>query len=229
MGIASGFPASAYHPLMRTWRRSCCVLGWWGCSGCGGRALTLSRGGLVGLAWKELGQVVLDTALLAFRSTSGRYRQPGAGFAKLGDWLEGLGVEIVRFGVEGSGGLGVHLAVYLVAAGFDVREVPGLRTDQLRRQLRRPKTDHEDSVSLALATLVDPNLGPARAAMRVSAETEELAVIVAERRSLTRRRVQLLNEAGRHDQSAARSVTGRDRAEQDEDDRSHQGARRDRP
>lgn len=31
--------------------------------------------------------------------------------------------------------------------------------------------------------------------MRVSAETEELAVIVAERRSLTRRRVQLLNEA----------------------------------
>ncbi len=96
-----------------------------------------------------------------------------AGCEELQAWLKTeLDIEIVRVGIEGSGGWGRHVAGWLVAHGYDVREVPSSRTAQRRNRRRRPKTDHEDALAIARETLADPALGPARAAMDVPESVE---------------------------------------------------------
>lgn len=67
------------------------------------------------------------------------------GVAAVLAWLQGLPTPVSRVGIEGSAGHGRHLAAVLVAAGFDVREVPPRRTAERRRARRRPKTDVEDA------------------------------------------------------------------------------------
>lgn len=117
------------------------------------------------------------------------------GFTKVLAWMRGLDIDVIRVGVEGSASWGRHLAVYLGAAGYDVREVPPTRTTDRRHRRRRPKTDQEDALAAARETLADPGLPPAKPTLDVSEAQAELSVVCGRRRSLIRRRQRLLNEA----------------------------------
>jgi transposase len=123
------------------------------------------------------------------------FRNDREGFRSVLAWMRGLEIEIVRIGVEGSANWGRHLAVYLGVAGYDVREMPPTRTTDRRHRRRRPKTDREDALAVARETLADPGLPPAKPTLDVSEAQAELAVVCERRRSLTRRRQRLLNEA----------------------------------
>jgi transposase len=118
-----------------------------------------------------------------------------AGLAELVSWLNGLGVNVLRIGIEGANGWGRHATSALTAAGFDVREVPAVRTAERRRRRRRPKTDREDALAIAAEVLADAGLPPALAARSLPDAQAELAVICERRRALVRRRQRLLNEA----------------------------------
>ena len=56
-------------------------------------------------------------------------------------WAAGLG-SIDRWGVEGAGGLGRHLAEFLVAAGCDVRDVPRSRPGSAVKALTAAAPQH---------------------------------------------------------------------------------------
>ena len=86
--------------------------------------------------------------------------------------LDSFGFAIGRIGVEGSAGLGRHVAAFLVAAGYDVREVQANRTAERRRRRRRHKTDREDAEAIARRRWLTPacrqpasSAGPIRAGM----------------------------------------------------------------
>jgi transposase len=115
------------------------------------------------------------------------------GIASVRCWLQHLG-EIARVGIEGSAGHGQQLAVALIEAGHDVREVPARRTAQRRRERRRPKTDREDALAIARATAGEPALGPVRAAHR-DPVLEELDAVNDWRDDLVEQRKRLLNRA----------------------------------
>ncbi|MGH2576707.1 MAG: IS110 family transposase [Actinomycetota bacterium] len=117
------------------------------------------------------------------------------GFGAIVAWLRGLGIEVIRVGVEGSSSWGRHLSVSLATAGYDVREVPPTRTTDRRHRRRRPKTDREDALAVARETLADSTLPPAKPTLDVSEAQGELTVVCERRRSLIRRRQRLLNEA----------------------------------
>jgi transposase len=117
----------------------------------------------------------------------------GAGICAVLKWLATVG-EVARIGIEGSAGHGQQLAVALVDAGHDVREVPARRTAQRRRERRRPKTDRDDALAIARATGGEPNLGPVRASHRDGA-TDELDAVVDWRDDLVEQRKRLLNQA----------------------------------
>lgn len=70
---------------------------------------------------------------------------------------------VERVGVEGTASWGQHVAIALVAAGLDVREVPAQRSAQQRRARRLAKTDVIDATAAARALLAEPTLGPAQA------------------------------------------------------------------
>jgi transposase len=82
----------------------------------------------------------------------------GAGYVAAIELLTARGVEQV--GVEGSASWGAHVAIALVAGGFDAREVPPQRTAQQRRARRQDKTDGIDALAAARALLAEPDLGP---------------------------------------------------------------------
>ncbi|MGH9187036.1 MAG: IS110 family transposase [Acidimicrobiales bacterium] len=96
--------------------------------------------------------------------------------------------------MEGSAGHGQQLAVALVDAGHDVREVPARRTAQRRRERRRAKTDREDALAIARATAGEPGLGPVRAGHR-DPVLEELDAVNDWRDDLVEQRKRLLNQA----------------------------------
>jgi transposase len=54
------------------------------------------------------------------------------------------------------------LAERLVAAGYDVREVPPRRTAERRRARCAPKTDCQDAYAIARAVAAEPTLGPVK-------------------------------------------------------------------
>jgi transposase len=116
-----------------------------------------------------------------------------AGIADVLQWLGSLGA-VTRIGIEGSAGHGQQLAVALVDAGHDVREVPARRTAQRRRERRRPKTDREDALAIARATAADPGLGPVRA-IHGDPVLAELEAVNSWRDELVDRRKRLLNRA----------------------------------
>lgn len=116
-----------------------------------------------------------------------------AGIAAVVDWLTSLG-EVVRVGIEGSAGHGQQLAVALVDAGYDVREVPARRTAQRRRERRRPKTDREDALAIARSTAGEATLGPVRAGHR-DPLLDELDAVTDWRDDLVEQRKRVLNQA----------------------------------
>lgn len=117
------------------------------------------------------------------------------GFAELLVWLDKLGLEIGRVGVEGSNGLGRQLSQFLASVGFDVREVQSNRTAERRRRRRRQKTDREDAEAIARETLAHDDLPPAGKQQHPDPVWDELVAVRNHRTSLVRQRVRLLNEA----------------------------------
>ncbi len=81
-----------------------------------------------------------------------------AGFADAVCMLRAHCVGMV--GVEYSASGGAHIAIAVVAAGFDAREVPPQRSANARRKRRLAKSDVIDSVAIASALLAAPTLGP---------------------------------------------------------------------
>jgi 2,4-dienoyl-CoA reductase-like NADH-dependent reductase (Old Yellow Enzyme family) len=89
------------------------------------------------------------------------FANTGAGYVAAIELLSSHGVDQV--GVEGSASWGSHVAIAVVAAGFDAREVPPVRAAQQRRARRLAKTDTVDAVATARALLAEPSLGPVQA------------------------------------------------------------------
>ena len=100
--------------------------------------------------------------------------------------------DVSRVGVEGSGGLGRHLATALAAAGHVVVEVPPRRSALWRKADRRHKTDRVDAISVARLTTADPDLGPAK--LITDEGFAELEVLVERRAGLTNRKRRLLSD-----------------------------------
>jgi transposase len=118
-----------------------------------------------------------------------------AGLVEVLAWLADQPATLIRIGVEGSAGHGRHLAAVLVAAGYDVREVPARRTAQKRRERRRAKTDIDDAYAIARATAGEPTLGPVKPGAGLGAAHDELVVLVEHRAMLVARRKVMLNHA----------------------------------
>ena len=118
----------------------------------------------------------------------------GSGYAALIDMLTAHRVQ--RVGIEGSGSWGVHVAVALVAAGFDAREVPPSRTAIQRRARRLDKTDAVDAVSTARAVQAEPNLGPVQALDAYDPLVAKIEAVLEHRQALVAARTLLLHQVG---------------------------------
>ena len=129
------------------------------------------------------------------RRTVASFATSPDGLSEALELLDGFEFAIGRIGVEGSAGLGRHVAECLSAAGYDVREVQANRTAERRRRRRRHKTDREDAEAIARETLADPNLPPAGKQHRPDPAWDELVAVRNRRKSLVNQRVRLLNEA----------------------------------
>lgn len=66
---------------------------------------------------------------------------------------------VEQVGIEGSASWGAHVAIALVAAGLDAREVPAQRSAAQRRSRRLDKTD-AISAARALLGRTDPRASP---------------------------------------------------------------------
>lgn len=118
----------------------------------------------------------------------------GTGYANAIDALNAPGVRCV--GIEGSASWGVHVAVALVAAGFDTREVPPSRTAMQRRSRRLDKTDAVDAVSTARALQAEPNLGPVQALDVYDPLVAKIEAVLEHRKALVTARTLLLHQVG---------------------------------
>lgn len=117
----------------------------------------------------------------------------GAGYGDAIDLLTRHQVELV--GVEGSGLWGRHVAVALVATGFDAREVPAQRTASHRRARRQDKTDRTDAIATARVLLAEPDLGPVGAWELTDPVLAEIEAVLDHRRTLLDVRMQFLAAA----------------------------------
>lgn len=116
-----------------------------------------------------------------------------AGYFEAVDLLGEHHVEQV--GVEGSASWGSHVSIALVAAGFDVREVPGQRSASQRRARRADKTDTVDAYSVARALLAEPTLGPAQTLEVYDPLVAKLEAVLEHRKALVELRVLALHYA----------------------------------
>ncbi len=91
---------------------------------------------------------------------------------------------VERVGVEGSASWGAHVAIAVVAAGFDAREVPPQRSAAQRRARRTDKTDIVDAVAIARAVLAEPTLGPVQALEVYDPHVAKIEAVLEHRRML---------------------------------------------
>ena len=105
-----------------------------------------------------------------------------AGFADAVCMLSAHGVGMV--GVECSASWGSHVAIAVVAAGFDAREVPPQRSANARRKRRLAKTDVIDAVAIARALLAEPTLGPVQALEVYDPLVAKIEAVLEHRRML---------------------------------------------
>ena len=117
------------------------------------------------------------------------------GVEEVAVWLHAAAPAVLRIGVEGSSGHGRHLAQRLVAAGYDVWEVPPRRTAERRRARRAPTTDHHDSYPIARAVAGEPRLGPVKPGAGLGEAHDELVIVRDHRNLLVQRRKTMLNQA----------------------------------
>ena len=99
---------------------------------------------------------------------------------------------VEQIGVEGSASWGSHVAIALVAAAFDVREVPPQRSAAQRRARRLDKTDNVDAVAAARALLAEPTLGPAQALEIYDPLVAKIEAVLEHRNALVETRVLML-------------------------------------
>jgi transposase len=127
------------------------------------------------------------------------FKVSGVGHRALLEWATGFGA-VRRWGIESASGLGRHTAIFLIERGCDVRDVCPTRTAEQSRKRRQGKTDALDSLRIAREVQADPDLPVAfkRAAGETGPDAthELLALWHNQRRSLVKRRRQLLTEAG---------------------------------
>jgi transposase len=134
------------------------------------------------------------------------YPNTGGGFVAAIDLLVTHGVDQV--GIEGSASWGTHVAIAVVAAGFDAREVPPQRSATQRRSRRLAKTDAIDAVATARALLAEPTLGQVQTLEVYDPLVAELEAVLEHRRALVEARTLLLHHVG--DQLAKLPIELRD-------------------
>ncbi|WP_423920760.1 IS110 family transposase [Candidatus Poriferisodalis sp.] len=122
------------------------------------------------------------------------FANTAAGFGEAIDLLDAHGVK--RVGVEGSAKWGAHVAIALVAAAFDTREVPASRSAAQRRSRRLGKTDAVDAVATARALQAEPTLGPVQALEAYDPLVAEIEAVLEHRRTLVAARTLLLHHVG---------------------------------
>jgi hypothetical protein len=126
------------------------------------------------------------------------FRVSGDGHRALEAWAGQFG-PIVRWGVEGASSWGRHTAIFLIARGYDVRDVCANRTPRSDRARQRGKSDQIDSERIARETLAHPLLPKAfKRAGHDSGPDEHhelLALRHNQRRSILTSRQHLINEA----------------------------------
>jgi transposase len=129
---------------------------------------------------------------------SEHFRVSGDGHRALEAWARQFG-PIVRWGVEGASSWGRHTAVYLVAGGYDVRDVCPNRTPRSDRARQRGKSDTLDSERIARETLAHSLLPRAFKRAGQDSGPDELHELLAlwhnQRRSILQSRQHLINEA----------------------------------
>lgn len=121
------------------------------------------------------------------------FANTAVGYLEAIDVLNTHGVRQV--GVEGSASWGAHVAIALVAAGFDAREVPPQRSAQQRRARRADKTDRVDAVAAARALLAEPTLGPVQTLEVYDPLVAKIEAVLEHRRMLVELRILRLHYA----------------------------------
>jgi transposase len=126
------------------------------------------------------------------------FKVSGDGQRALEAWALQFG-PVVRWGVENAAGWGRHTAIYLAGQGHDVRDVCPNRTPRRDRARQRGKSDTLDAERIARETLAHPLLPRAFKSASARAAPDEQRELLClwhnHRRSLLKRRQQLLNEA----------------------------------
>jgi transposase len=102
---------------------------------------------------------------------------------------------VERVGVEGSASWGAHVAIALVAARFDAREVPPQRSAAQRRARRLDKTDTVDAYATARALLAEPTLGPVQTLEVYNPLVAKIEAVLEHRRMLVAVRTLVLHHA----------------------------------
>lgn len=134
------------------------------------------------------------------------------GHAAFAAWAAAVG-RPVRIGIEGSSSYGAALARHLIAAAFEVVEVPPQLSRRERTRTRRPgKSDPGDAFAIARVTLAEPELPPVRLAdrtrdLQLLAEARD-ALVVAQTQARNRLHAHLLVLAPGYTAAAAHLVTG---------------------
>jgi transposase len=157
-----------------------------------------AKGNVVGIDphKRTLSASVLDErgGLVATR----HFKVSGEGHRAFEQWALGFG-PVARWGVESASGIGRHTAVFLCGRGHDVRDCCATRTAEHNRRRRQGKSDALDSERIARETLAHAELPVAfkRAGSDSGPdETHELLSLWHKaRRSINKRRQQLLNES----------------------------------
>jgi transposase len=114
-----------------------------------------------------------------------------AGYGAAIDILTTHGVQQV--GVEGSAKWGAHIAIALIASGFDTREVPASRSAAQRRSRRLDKTDVVDAIAAARALQSEPTLGPVQTLEVYDPLVAKIEAVLEHRRALVEARTLLLH------------------------------------
>jgi len=123
--------------------------------------------------------------------THDTFPNTAVGFLAAIDVLHAHGVR--RVGVEGSASWGSHVAIALVAVGFDAREVPPQRSAVQRRARRLDKTDMVDAVATARALLAEPTLGPVQTLEVYDPLVAKIEAVLEHRRMLVEVRTLMLH------------------------------------